>query len=144
MIAQRRSQGRRRGGTEGSGLTARERAAFMEDVVALRFHDAHKGEACVFVWGRLFNPVDPEPLLAAMRRVLPRAGYDEVSGLRICSSLRDAHGFDYFYEACIAFAAKVAQEPIHSKRWKKKQRTDEALRKSMYVLGRQIEPDPGT
>jgi hypothetical protein len=110
----------------------------MEEVVAVRFRDASRGEACIFTWGRVFDPVDPTELLAALARVLPTHGYRDVTELRICESLRDARDFEYFYEALIHYAALVANEPIQDETWRTRQRSDEALHRSIYVLGSQI------
>ncbi len=106
----------------------------MDDVVAVRFRDARYGEACIFTWGRLFDPVDPSQLVSALRRDLPRA-----TDLRVCSSLREASGFEYFHEAVIHFAALVATQPIHNEEWLMAQRDNEALSRSIYLLGRKID-----
>jgi hypothetical protein len=110
----------------------------MEDVVAIRFRDGQRGEACIFTWGRIFDPVDPSELLTALKRVLPAAGYREAAELRVCNTLAEASGFEYFYEALIHWAALVATEPIHDDAWRAAQREDDALRRSIYRLGRPV------
>jgi len=110
----------------------------MEDVVAVRFRDAERGEACILTWGRVFDPVDPTELLAGLERVLPELGFRDAAGMRVCDSLREANDFEYFYEGLIHYAALVANERVHDDSWRALQRSDESLRRSIYLLGRQV------
>ncbi len=111
----------------------------MEDVVAVRFRDAKRGEECILTWGRVFDAVDPSELIAALTRILPTAGYRDVTDLRVCDTLREARDFQYFYEALIHWAALVATEPIHDEQWRLAMRDDDAVRRSIYRLGDKVD-----
>jgi hypothetical protein len=107
----------------------------MEDVVAVRFQDAERGEGGVLTWGRVFDPVDPTPLLEAIARILPRAGFKAASDIRICGSLREARQFRYFYEGLVHFSALAATEDVGDPDWLKLHRTDDCMLQDLYRLG---------
>ena len=89
-------------------------------------------------WGRIFDAVDPAPLLNALARVLPSAGFQSPSDLRICNSLAEARNFEYFYEALIEFAAIKGTVNIYEPAWLADHATDETIRKDIYILGKPL------
>ena len=110
----------------------------MEDVVAVKFRDAKRGDACVMTWGRVFGPVDSAPLLDALARVLPLVGFESPSDLRLCDNLSEARNFEYFYEALIEFAASKGGGKVYEDEWLAAHRTDDGLRKDIYSLGKPL------
>jgi hypothetical protein len=76
----------------------------VEDIVAIKIVDKSGTEHFFLTWGRIFDPVDPEPLLAAVRPNLSRWGVRQARSLEICDSLQDAALEPYFYEALFMMA----------------------------------------
>jgi hypothetical protein len=78
----------------------------VEDIVAIKATDS-RGKRHFFVtWGRVFDSVDPQPLLNAIRPALPRFGLSTIRRLEVCSTLQEASEQPYFFEALLAFSQK--------------------------------------
>jgi hypothetical protein len=108
----------------------------MEDVVAIKLRDRKRGEWAVVTWGRVYDAVDETPLLDAIRRVAPQIGFPDLEHAEVCYHLGDVRDYQYFHEALLAFAARMAGEPYLTEAWKQQQRDDDALRRSIYLLQR--------
>jgi len=77
----------------------------VDDVVAVQVTTDAGGAGFFMTWGRIQDPVDPGPLETLTLRA--SSGF-RLNGrpvkARVCSSLREAAGEPYFYEALLAFA----------------------------------------
>lgn len=76
----------------------------MEDIVAIKVVEESGRDHFFLTWGRIFDPVDPESLLAVVRPKLPRWGVHKARSLEVCYSLQDAASEPYFYEALFMMA----------------------------------------
>jgi hypothetical protein len=106
----------------------------MEDVVAVKLRDRKRGEWALVTWGRVYDAVDEKPLLDALRRVAPLLGFPDLEDLEVCYHLGEVRDYQYFHEALLNFAGRMANEPYESDAWKQSQRDDETLRRSVYIL----------
>jgi len=70
----------------------------MEDIVAIRVVDSEGEEHYFLTWGRIFDAVDPAPLLEAVTPHLSNFGIKNFSEIKLCRSLREASTQKYFYE----------------------------------------------
>lgn len=107
----------------------------MEDVIAVSVSDRKRGVYAFLTWGRVYDSVDPSPLIAAFRRVLPRFGFSAVNRIAVCYDLSEVQGYRYFYEGLLSFAVRMATEPYNSEDWQREQSTDEMLSRSVYMIG---------
>jgi hypothetical protein len=78
----------------------------LEDIVAIKATDSRGKQHFFITWGRAFDRTDPKPLLSAVRPALPRFGLSTIRRLEVCSTLQEASGQPYFFEALLAFAQK--------------------------------------
>jgi hypothetical protein len=108
----------------------------VEDVVAVKLRDRKRGDWAVVTWGRVYDPVDEKPLLDALRRVAPRMGFPDLEQLEVCYHLGEVREYQYFHEALLDFAVRMAKEPYETDAWKQAQRSDDALKRSVYLLQR--------
>jgi hypothetical protein len=109
----------------------------MEDIVAVKVMD-YEGNAHYFItWGRVFDAVDPESLLQAITPHLPRFGIKNFTDIRLCSSLREASGQLYFYEALFNFSQKTIPFGKSYELWRKKQQERIQNGKEIYYLGKE-------
>lgn len=106
----------------------------MEDVVAVKVRDRKRGEWALVTWGRVYDAVDETPLLDALRRIAPRLGFAALEDVTVCYHLGEVREYQYFYEALLNFAARMANEPYQTDAWKQSYRADEALERSVYIL----------
>jgi len=106
----------------------------MDDIVGIRIVDAQRGEVGLLSWGRIGDPVNPEPLLNRLRKVISDFGFEDLVEISLCSELGELRDFQYFYEGLVHFAAAyTSRKPsdLHDL-----EHDDEALRKSIYLLGK--------
>jgi hypothetical protein len=108
----------------------------MEDLVAVELTTL-EGLVCYFVtWGRIQEPVDPEPLEQLIMTV---AGHFALPGTpasaKLCESLQDAREAPFFYEALFEFAQKPIPSGSGYQKWRR--RTDKLMRqgKEIYAVG---------
>jgi hypothetical protein len=106
----------------------------MEDVVAIEVTRAGGSTTYYMTWGRLFDPVDPAALLAAVRCHLITPG-DEPASLRVCNTLREASDAPYFFEGVIAFAQKRIPFGPGYDEWAAAMRGAIIEGKEIYLLG---------
>ena len=77
----------------------------MEDIVAIRVIDSRGKKHFFVTWGRVFDAVDPKPLLDAVRSSLPKfGGMSAIRSIRVCETLQEAADQPYFYEALFSFS----------------------------------------
>jgi hypothetical protein len=109
----------------------------VEDVVAVTV-TLDNGERRYFMtWGRIQNPVDPDPLAALVLR--HAVGFDlggRPVAAEVCPSLRDARQAPYFYEALVSFGRCPILQGDGYEAWKRE--TSEAMEsgRELYYLGR--------
>ena len=104
----------------------------MEDIVAVALTTTD-GQVSYFVtWGRIQDPVDPEPLERVILDVSSRfAIQGEPLSARLCRSLRDARDAPYFYEALFAFAQKPIPFGPRYQKWRRS--IDKAMREGKEI-----------
>jgi hypothetical protein len=107
----------------------------LENVVGIRIVDRHRGEVGYLAWGRIDDPVDPEPLLTRIRRCLPEMGFHDVAKVELCYDLGELQAHRYFYEALVLFSARYAEVLLGKRSLDEIAHSDEAFRKSLYLLG---------
>lgn len=71
----------------------------MENIVAVKVIDAEGKSHYFLAWGRVFDAVDAEPLLEAIRPHLTQWGIRDCVSIELCRSLSEAASQPYFYEA---------------------------------------------
>lgn len=72
----------------------------MDEIVALKARLENDTEQYFLTWGRVFDPVDPKELLAAVAAFAARCSLGAaVAEISVCASLRDAATARYLYEA---------------------------------------------
>ncbi len=76
----------------------------MEDIVAVKVIDGAGKPHYFMTWGRVFDAVNPEPLLQALIPHLSKFGISSFSTISLCLSLREASNELYFYEALFSFS----------------------------------------
>jgi hypothetical protein len=107
----------------------------VEDIVAIKATDS-RGKRHFFVtWGPAFDPVDPTPLLSAVRPTLARFGVSAIRRLEVCSTLQEPSDQPYFFEALVAFAQKPAPTGKARRAWSVARRKQIAAGKDVYYLG---------
>jgi hypothetical protein len=107
----------------------------VEDIVAIKAIDS-RGKRHFFVtWGRVFDPVDPQPLLSAVRPALSRFGLSTIRRLEVCSTLQEASEQPYFFEALLAFSQKRVPSAKARRAWSAARRKQIAAGKDIYYLG---------
>lgn len=74
--------------------------------MAIKVVDRSGGRHFFLTWGRVFDTVKSEPLLAAIRPHLKTFGLPAIRRIEVCRSLRDAAGAAYFHEAFFALTQK--------------------------------------
>lgn len=107
----------------------------MENVIGIRIVDGLRGEAGLLSWGRIGDPVDATAFLVRVRQVLPMIGFRDVVEISVCDSLRELQTYRYFYEGLVQFSAEYAEVLGGRRTLAALEHDDEALRKSLYVLG---------
>src|SRR5215472_13441052 len=78
----------------------------MEDVVAIRVTDSSGTQHYFVTWGRVFDEVDPQPLLTAIKATAPQFGIEDISHAEVCKTLQAASSEPYFYEALLSFSGQ--------------------------------------
>lgn len=108
----------------------------MEDVVAVAVKLEDGTERFFVTWGRIQDPVDPNPLAAV---VLEHASGFSLRGkpvaARVCWSLSEARDEPYFYEALLHFAWDPIPYGKGYKARRKKKAKALSLGKELHYLG---------
>ncbi|MBK8125107.1 MAG: hypothetical protein IPK56_00060 [Elusimicrobia bacterium] len=71
----------------------------------------------MLTWGRIFDRIDPKPLLDAIENNLTKYGISNVSKITLCESLQDAAAHKFFYETFFLMAQKLI--PFGKKKYPK-------------------------
>src|SRR4051794_40568814 len=106
----------------------------MEDIVAIKAVDKSGKKHFFLTWGRTFDRVDPEPLLAAVRPNLPQWGLHHVRSLELCYSLQDASSAPYFYEAFFMMSQERIPFGPKYKSWQAAKRKRISTGKNIWYL----------
>lgn len=118
-------------------------ALVVDDIVALKATLLTGQELYFLTWGRLFDPVDAEPLIEVVRPHVMRMARDPIRDIRLCESLQEAAGTPFFFEAFF----KICQERIPFGRdhpaWAKAKADELREGKGIHFLGRQDDEAAG-
>jgi hypothetical protein len=72
----------------------------MEDIVALRVKLVTGEERFFLTWGRVLDPVDPEPLISCAGQHVDKWSLGgDVAGIELCATLQEAAHAPYFFES---------------------------------------------
>ena len=76
----------------------------MDYVIGLVLENEDGRDDCLLTWGRLYSPVDPEPILDVVRGKLSKFGLAESAGrrLRAAATLQEVAHAPMFYECLIS------------------------------------------
>ena len=107
----------------------------MEDIVAIKATDSRGKHHFFLTWDRVFDPVDAQALLSAVRPVLSRFGLSTIRRLEVCSTLQEASEQPYFFEALLAFSRKRVPSAKARRAWNAARRKQIATGKDIYYLG---------
>lgn len=107
----------------------------MENLVGIIVKDKNFGEVGFVTWGRVFDRVDPEPLLEAIKLNLKIFGIKELESIEVCDTLQEVSGFPYFYEAIFKFARDIIPKNMLYENWCKKKRQAILEGEDIYFLG---------
>jgi hypothetical protein len=108
----------------------------MEDVIAIRVTDSSGTQHYFVTWGRVFDEVDPQPLLTAIRATAPQFGIEDISHAEVCETLQAASSEPYFYEALLSFSGQQIPHGKTYGKWKSARRRGIEAGKEIYYLGR--------
>jgi hypothetical protein len=95
-----------------SGTSARSGSIdhLMEDVIAIRARTDQGQVRYWRTWGRLFDPVEPDPMIAAVRPHLRWSDKQgEIVEITICVSLQEASDQPYFYEGLFWLGRRISR-----------------------------------
>ena len=108
----------------------------MEDLVAVAVQLASGEDRFFMTWGRIQDPVDPEPLEALiLRRCSKFALGGEAVSARMCRSLQEAAGAPYFFEALFSFSQQPIPFGPRYEAWRKRMAERMEKGKELYFLG---------
>lgn len=108
----------------------------MEHLVGIKVKDKVLGEIGFVTWGRIFDPVDDDELLAAVKKNLKKFGIFEPESMEVCYSLQDVSEFLYFYEAIFEFSKnKFPDTGAEYKKWRAKKKKAILQGEDIYSLG---------
>jgi len=110
----------------------------VEEIVAIKATDKRGTKHFFVTWGRAFDPVDPKPLLTAVRPALSQFGLSGIRSLQVCSTLQEASGQPYFFEALLAFSQKRIPYGKTYSTWNAACRKQIASGKDIYYLGKPV------
>ncbi|MDQ6774703.1 MAG: hypothetical protein M3071_00455 [Actinomycetota bacterium] len=108
----------------------------MEDLVALEATLRSGAKRYYLTWGRVFSPVDPEPLIETVRPYITKRQLGEdVTNIRVCNTLQEASRAPYFYEGLFDFAQQRIPDGEDYEKWAAEIREQLAKGKELYYLG---------
>ena len=109
----------------------------MEDIVAIRVTLSSREKRYFLTWGRIFDAVDPQPLLATVRDNLYRfdLGGSPVT-IELCPTLQDASRAPYFFEAFFSMSHHPIPRGAGYAAWRRRIRDGFAAGKELHYLGR--------
>jgi hypothetical protein len=108
----------------------------MEDIVALEVKLRNGARRYFMTWGRLFDPVDPGPLIDCARTHMSESSLGgEIVTVRVCDSLQEASREPYFFEALFAFGQKTIPRGEDYQGWRAQMRERVESGHELYFLG---------
>jgi hypothetical protein len=108
----------------------------MEEIVAVKVRDSRGRKHYFLTWGRVFDPVDPKPLISVIRGHLHTFGIGKSLSIDVCDSLQEAVNERYFYEAFFEMTQVIGLGRARQK-WKAAIKRRIRHGKEIYYLGRQ-------
>jgi hypothetical protein len=94
----------------------------VDDVIAVEVLLADGGRRYFVTWGRIQDPVDPDPVCTVVLRFAESCSLGGVpSSARVCDSLREAADSEdapYFYEGFLVFCRKEIPFGDHYESWR--------------------------
>ena len=112
----------------------------MEDIVAVRV-TLDTGERRYFLtWGRVFDAVEPEPLVEAVRPHVSRTAGGEVTAVEVCTSLQEASTAPYFYEALFHLSQRTIPFGPGYEEWRARMQERMSAGKEIHFLGAPSKP----
>lgn len=87
-------------------------------------------------WGRVFDAVEDDSLLAAVRPNLSTWGVDPDSSLEVCYTLQEAAAEPYFYEGLFGMAQERIPFGPKYKAWQSRKRKQITKGKEIWYLGK--------
>jgi hypothetical protein len=106
----------------------------MDDLVCLRMRDRKQGVIFALTWGRVFDSVDPQQLLSAVKNGVTRFGLNEVVKIELCDSPANGSEEKYFYEGLFSFSQRQIPYGPKYEAWAKKMRAEIFVGKSIFVI----------
>ncbi len=107
----------------------------MEHLVGIKVKDKIFGNVGFITWGRVFHPVDPQPLLNVIIKYAPKFGISNVESIELCDTLQEVSSFLYFHEAIFEFAQKIIPDGKQYKIWQKNMQRAIERGEEIYFLG---------
>ena len=108
----------------------------MEDVIAIRARTDQGQVRYWLTWCRLFDPVDPEPMIAAVRPHLRWSDKQgEIVEITVCVSLQEASDQPYFYEGLFWLGQTHIPFGDGYNAWKHAKRDELADGRALFYLG---------
>ncbi len=107
----------------------------MEDLVGIKIVDKTFGIVGFITWGRIFNRVDPQPLLDIVTKHLSKFGIVAVESIEVCDTLQEISSLPYFYEALFEFSQRIIPEGKIYKDWQKNMSKALERGEGIYFLG---------
>ena len=108
----------------------------MENVIAIKARTDQGQVRYWLTWGRLFGPVDPEPMIAAVR---PHLRWSEQQGeiveVTVCPSLQAASAEPYFFEGLFWLGQTHIPSGGDFEDWKQTKRDRLAAGRELFYLG---------
>ena len=108
----------------------------MDDIVAVRAETDAGQVGFWLTWGRLFDPVDPTAMIAAIRphlRLAEQRG--EINQVRICHSLQEASEQPYFFEGFWSLGQTRIPFGSDYEGWAAEKRAELADGRGLFYLG---------
>ncbi len=108
----------------------------MDDVIAVRARTDEGQVRYWLTWGRLFDAVDPEPMIAAVRPQLQWPGRrGQIVMVEICASLQEASDQPYFYEGLFWLSQTLIPFGDGYEAWTRVMRDRLAAGRELFYLG---------
>ncbi len=112
----------------------------MDDIVAVRAETDAGQVGFWLTWARVFDAIDPDPMIAAIRphlRLVDQRG--ELAQVRVCLSLQEAASQPYFYEGMWSLGQTKIPFASGYEEWKAEKRMLLSEGRDLCYLG---DPDP--
>jgi hypothetical protein len=108
----------------------------MEDIVGLIVTDGQRGKVGLMTWGRVFDAIDEEPLIAAVKPHLAGFGLNSVKSVDLCTSLQAISTAEYFYEGLLYFMNAGITYGKGYEKWAHDRRSEIESGREIYCVGK--------